>query len=163
WRRTPRDSARCCAQYRRADQREECMPQRILALAVLATLPLAPRLAGAHHSPAAYDQQAVVTIDGTLVDYDWVNPHVYLTIRETAAGSERVWQIEAFPPSTLKAMGWSRNALAVGDRVSVTANPGRDRARNIASLLTLQKSGATLYDGTRVFTGGNAPAEAHGP
>lgn len=132
------------------------MPQRMLALGVLAIL-CAPRLAGAHHSPAAYDQQAVVSIDGTLVDYDWVNPHVYLTVRDNAAGGGRVWQIEAFPPSTLKAMGWSRDALAVGDKVSVTANPGRDRTRSIASLLTLQKSGATLYDGTRVFTGGDGP------
>src|SRR5262245_23718682 len=117
------------------------MPQRTLALGALAAALLAPRLTGAHHSPAAYDQQAVVSIEGTLVRYDWANPHVYLTIRETTAQGERVWQVEAFPPSTLKAMGWSRDALAVGDRVSMTANPGRARARNIASLLTLTKSG----------------------
>ena len=116
--------------------------------------------ASAHHSPAAYDQQSVVTVEGTLIDYDWANPHVYLTVREPTAAGERVWQVEAFPPSTLKAMGWSRDALAVGDRVSMTANPGRDRARNIASLLTLRKSGATLYDGTRVFTGGDAGSRA---
>ena len=135
------------------------MRQRTLALGVLLVL-FVPSLAGAHHSPAAYDQQAVVSIEGTLIDYDWANPHVYLTIRETSAGGERVWQVEAFPPSTLKAMGWSHDALAVGDRVSMTANPGRNRARNIASLLTLQKAGVTVYDGTRVFAGGNPPARA---
>src|SRR4029078_1709714 len=106
------------------------MPQRMLALVVLAILQCAPLLADAHHSPAAYDQQAVVNIDGTLVDYDWANPHVDVTIREEQG--VRVWQIETFPPSTLKAMGWPRDALAVGDRVSVTVNPGRDRTRTIA-------------------------------
>jgi hypothetical protein len=127
--------------------------------AAIATL-LVPVLAGAHHSPAAYDQQAVVTIVGTLVDYDWMNPHVYLTVRDTTGGSERLWQVEAFPPSTLKAMGWSRDALAVGDRVTLTANPARNREHSSASLLTLEKGGAVLYDGTKVFTGGERPAAA---
>ena len=120
---------------------------------------LRPRLAGAHHSPRPTISKRS-SIEGTLIGYDWANPHVYLTIRETSDGGERVWQVEAFPPTTLRAMGWSRDALAVGDRVSMTANPGRNRTRNIASLLTLQKSGVTLYDGTKVFAGGNAPGAA---
>jgi hypothetical protein len=96
----------------------------------------------AHHSPAAYDQQAQITIEGTVTDFEWANPHVYISVREDAAAGAtgRVWQVEAVAPTSLKQFGWSPDTLAEGDRVSVTGNPGRNPARNIAFLQSIRKA-----------------------
>ena len=78
----------------------------------------------AHHSPAGYDLQAQRTIEGTVTEYDWGNPHVYLSVREN--GSDRVWVVEAFASTAMKSYGWSPQTFVAGDRVVVVGNPGRN-------------------------------------
>jgi hypothetical protein len=127
---------------------------RPLAFAALA---LAAPGAHAHHSPAAYDMAAQITIEGTVADFEWANPHAYLSLQETTtSGEPRVWQVELFSPSSLKQYGWTATTVAAGDRVKVVASPGRDRARNIAFLQRLERSGALLFDGR---VAGAAPAQ----
>ena len=46
-----------------------------LAVAVAATTP-----AAAHHSDAGLDMQSLVTLEGTVVEYAWRNPHVYIVV-----------------------------------------------------------------------------------
>ena len=50
--------------------------------------------------------QAQRTVQGSITEYDWGNPHVYLSVRET--GSGRVWVIEAFPSTAMKQYGWAK-------------------------------------------------------
>jgi len=112
----------------------------------------------AHHSPAAYDMATQVTIEGTVANFEWANPHAYVSLRETAAaGEERVWLIELFSPSSMKQYGWTATTLAVGDRIKVVANPGRNRARNVAFLQTIERSGAVLIDARAVLGGASRP------
>ena len=84
----------------------------------------APRARVAHHSPAGYDMQAQRTIEGTVTEYDWGNPHVYLSVREN--GSDQVWVVEAFASTAMKSYGWSPQTFVAGDRVVVAGNPGRN-------------------------------------
>jgi hypothetical protein len=116
-----------------------------LALALLAAA------AFAHHSPAAYDQGTAITVEGTVARYDWGNPHVYLSVRDTNGQGERVWEIEAFASTAMKQFGWSAQTFAVGDRVVVTGNPGRNPAKTILFLRTVQKSGAVVFDAARAL------------
>ena len=44
-----------------------------LAVAVATAAPVA-----AHHSDAGLDMQSLVTLDGTVVEYNWRSPHVYI-------------------------------------------------------------------------------------
>ncbi len=81
-------------------------------------------VAFAHHSPAGYDMQAQRTIEGTVTEYDWGNPHVYISVREN--GSDQVWVVEAFASTAMKSYGWSPQTLVAGDRVVVVGNPGRN-------------------------------------
>jgi hypothetical protein len=123
--------------------------------AVLAVL-LATTQAGAHHSPAAYDMQAQVTVTGTVADYEWGNPHVYVSVRED--GGSRVWVVEGLPSTAMKQYGWSPQTLALGERVVVTGNPGRNAARSVLYLRTLRKADAVLYDVAAVFAPSARPA-----
>jgi hypothetical protein len=133
---------------------------RPLAFAALA---LAAPSAYAHHSPAAYDMAAQITIEGTVADFEWANPHVYVSLQETTtAGEKRVWQVELFSPSSLKRYGWTETTLAAGDRIKVVASPGRNRERHVAFLQTLERSGTLLLDARRVITNTVPPAQSPG-
>lgn len=107
---------------------------------------LAARGALAHHSPAGYDLQALRTVEGTVAEYEWGNPHVYLSVREN--GSERVWVVEAFPSTAMKQYGWAKDTFAPGDAVIVGGHPGRNPARTVLFLQTIRRAGAAtaLYD-----------------
>ena len=96
----------------------------ILALAYLATVGVGS--AAAHHSMTMYDKSKVVTIDGTVVELRWSNPHVFLVVTGKAGDSDQAatWTLETSAPVRLeREAGWSPNALRPGDRVKVELNP----------------------------------------
>jgi hypothetical protein len=106
--------------------------------------------ASAHHSPAAYDQRSEITIDGTVLRYEWANPHVYVHLRD-ANDANRVWVVEASAPTSLRRSGWSPSTLAVDERVSIVANPPVNRARAAAFGRSLRKADGVVLS----MTGGS--------
>jgi hypothetical protein len=112
---------------------------------IAASVLLAPR-ALAHHSPARYDMQAMHTVEGTITEYEWGNPHVYLSVREN--GSGRVWVVEAFPSTAMKQYGWSKDTFALGERVVVAGHPARNPESTALFLQAARKatSIAWMYD-----------------
>jgi hypothetical protein len=105
----------------------------------------APFGAVAHHSPASFDQTAFVVIEGTVTEFKWGNPHVYLAVETRSAGGERfVQQVEAGPASQLSPRGVTRDLLRPGDAVTVRANPNRRGPRSVVLGVEL-----TTADGSR--------------
>jgi hypothetical protein len=108
-----------------------------LFLAIVATL-LAADTPRAHHSPAAFDLNAQVTIRGKVSRLDWNNPHTYIYIdTTTVAGAPAQWIIETDATPILTRSGWSRESVRVGATVTVRANPDRNTRRNHALLVSL--------------------------
>ncbi|MEO6040469.1 MAG: DUF6152 family protein [Croceibacterium sp.] len=96
-------------------------------LAITAVLALMPCAASAHHSFAMFDQKKVVTLQGTVTDFQWTNPHSFLELEVPAAGAKAVhWSVELNSPNNLKRQGWSRSALKPGDKVTVRLSPLRN-------------------------------------
>jgi hypothetical protein len=95
------------------------------ALALVVGLALAhPTFA--HHSPSAFDQAMEVSVEGTITEVGWRNPHVYFTLATAGAGGAATEQmIHAGSVSALTAMGVARADLAVGRHVSVRGFPPR--------------------------------------
>jgi len=120
--------------------------RRVLNAAGIAASVLLARHALAHHSPAGYDMQAQRTVEGTITEYEWGNPHVYLSVREN--GSDRVWIVEAFPSTAMKQYGWTKDTFALGERVVVSGHPGRNPARTVLFLQGARKANSTaaLYE-----------------
>ena len=98
----------------------------VLALALVSAVAVVGT-ARAHHSFAMFDPAKVVTLQGRVKEFRWVNPHVSLFVYVAGpAGEAGVWAVELTSPGNLTRLGWSRQSLKAGDRVSVEVNPLRD-------------------------------------
>lgn len=82
--------------------------------------------AHAHHSFAMFDPAKVITLQGKVKEFRWVNPHVSLFVEVTGGGKPGVWAVELTSPGNLTRLGWSRQSLKPGDKVAVEVNPLRD-------------------------------------
>jgi hypothetical protein len=89
---------------------------------------------------------AEATFEGIVTEFEWANPHAYLSVKDSAAGTDKTWLVELVSPAALKHAGWTPTTLAAGDRVALVVHPGRDPARNIGFLMSIAKDDTKLFD-----------------
>jgi hypothetical protein len=106
------------------------MNVKVASLTLLAVSALTAQ-AFAHHSFAMFDAQKTVTLEGTVKEFEWVNPHAWLRVLVTdeKTGKPVVWGLELSSPSRLVTMGMRADSVRPGDVVSVTFHPLKDGAR----------------------------------
>jgi hypothetical protein len=85
----------------------------------------------AHHSFAMFDAQKTVTLQGTVKEFEWVNPHSWLRfmVNDEKTGKPALWAIELSSPGRLVTMGMRADSVKPGDAVSVTFHPMKDGTR----------------------------------
>ena len=105
--------------------------------------------ASAHHSFAAeFDAQKPVTLRGTVMKWEMINPHGWITLAVPGAdGKTTEWMIETSNPNGLMRLGWSKRSLKSGDEITVEAYRAKDGS-NTANAATV-----TLADGRKIFAG----------
>ena len=116
------------------------------------TLAALPAAALAHHSYAMFDLSKTVTLQGTIRDFQWTNPHSWIWIDVPSTdGKPTQWGIEGMSPNYLARRGWSKHTLNPGDKVSVLIHPlkGADHGGSFLSV--------TLADGTVMRQSGGPP------
>jgi hypothetical protein len=80
--------------------------------------------ASAHHSFAMFDFSKEATLPGTVREFHWMNPHIHILLDAADdKGRVQTWDIEGPAPNALRPQGWSREALAAGEKVSVVVHP----------------------------------------
>jgi hypothetical protein len=84
----------------------------------------------AHHSTAIYDSDHPIELAGTVVEWQFVNPHVFivLEVADAATGDKKVWNLEGGNTAGLFRRGWTPSTLKPGDRIAVTVRPLRSGA-----------------------------------
>jgi hypothetical protein len=107
----------------------------------------------AHHSFAIFDAEKKVTLEGTIKEFRWTNPHSRILMTVTnAQGQSKQWAIELGGPSALAREGWLPKALTPGLKVQVVIHPLRDGTPGG------QLMAVTLPDGTtRSLYGAEGP------
>jgi uncharacterized Zn-finger protein len=118
-----------------------------LVLSVLATL------AFAHHSGAMFDQAKSVTLAGTVKEYQFTHPHVWIEVMVPDAKGKAVqWSVEGEGPTIMARLGLKPRVLKAGDKITLRAHPLRD-GRPGGSFISI-----TLADGQVVGTPRRPPA-----
>jgi hypothetical protein len=120
------------------------------ALAIVCASLAGVEVVAAHHAMVMYDGSKTVTLDGTVLEFRWTNPHVFLRVEgKTKDGDQpEIWLLETSSPVNLARLGtgWSETVFKPGDRISVEINPHREAERKEARLMKL-----TLVDTGQVF------------
>jgi hypothetical protein len=104
----------------------------IMAVTVILSLFLAWIPAHAHHGASEYDMTKILSLNGTVKELQFVNPHTLLTFTvkdDTGKASE--WQGELPSPNLLSRRGWSRSSLKPGDQVTVIGSPAKNGERGM--------------------------------
>jgi hypothetical protein len=90
------------------------------AAVLLAFLSAAPCLL-AHHGVPAFDMSKVVTIKGTVIDYQLINPHMLMRVKVTGDDGNSVeWLVESVSALMLMRMGFTRDTFKPGDAIPRT-------------------------------------------
>jgi len=114
-----------------------------LALAGIALAIASPALA--HHSFAMFDAEKNITLTGTVKEFEWTNPHVWIhVVVPDDKGVAREWGFEMQAIQQDMAGGWRPDSVKPGDKVSIEFHPLKDGTRGG------QLVSAVLSNGTKL-------------
>jgi hypothetical protein len=90
-----------------------CVPAVVILTLVSAALPLS-----AHHSwPVSMDR--LVTVKGTVIEFEWANPHPMITLGvPTNDGRTEKWKVGGPAIVRMTANGWSKTTVKLGDVIT---------------------------------------------
>lgn len=98
-----------------------------LILTILAGAFCAAASTHAHHSAVMFDEESEVTVEGTVREFQYTNPHSWLLVDVTNEdGSVTTWGFEAEGPSTLMRAGIRKSDFSPGTKLTISGNPMRD-------------------------------------
>ena len=108
-------------------------------------------LSAQHELRAEFDQQKPVSLRGIVTRFEWNNPHALLYLDVGTVN----WAVEWASPLELRKAGWTRDALKVGDSVTVEGWLARDGSK--------LASGRTVTAGQWEEAGGRAGNRSSDP
>ena len=113
---------------------------------------LAGKPVSTHHAfSAEFDIEKPLSLTGTLVRWDMINPHSWFHLDiEDEAGTVVQWMIEGGSPNELIRNGVTKHTLAIGTELTVEGYQAKDGTAKAVG------RNFTLADGERMFLGGSA-------
>jgi hypothetical protein len=94
---------------------------------LLTGLLFASTAASAHHSFAMFDSSKNVTVVGTVKSVDYANPHVWVDmIVMNDKNQPTTWAMEGGNLGGLYRMGWTKDTVRTGDKITMEVHPLRD-------------------------------------
>jgi hypothetical protein len=97
-----------------------------------------------HHSFAMFDHNRTDSLAGTVAEFEWINPHVWLHVSvEAEDGTEQIWSFEAGSTRQLAQSYWDASSVQPGEALSgVVFHPLKDGS-NGGMLLEVTKADGT--------------------
>lgn len=125
------------------------MHLKVLLVPLLVLVQVSTQGVAAHHStPVNFDQSKEITIKGVLTEIAWRNPHSRFRLAVTAEdGSTTEWLAEMGGINIMRRADFPVEAFALGDRITITGNPGR-RGRSVRLREVVLSDGTRLHEGS---------------
>jgi hypothetical protein len=104
-----------------------------------------------HHSFAMFNHNQVATVSGTIGAIQWRNPHVWVWVYvpKKRGGGYDLYGFESNTVSNIARLGWKKDSLKVGDKVSVRYFPLFDSQRHAGYFIEAQRpDGSTVVGDT---------------
>ena len=81
----------------------------------------------AHHGfDTEYDKDKMITGTGVVSKIEWTNPHMHVYIDVTdAGGKSTTYNLELTSPNAIQRLGWNKNDLVAGEKVTFAGHAGR--------------------------------------
>ena len=125
---------------------------RIDLIAFVTGLSLAAGAAqvSAHHAFAAeFDVNRPITLEGTVVELELINPHSWIHLDVTTPdGTVERWMIEGGPPNALFRRGFTRAALPIGSEIIVEGFQAKDGSMRANGRDIVFTDGRTPFTGS---------------
>jgi len=108
---------------------------------------------GAHHGfDTEYDNSKVIAASGVVSKIEWTNPHMHLYVDVTdAAGKVTTYNLELTSPNAIQRLGWNKNDLIAGEKVTFKAHAGKvvEERAALDSLVKVSAPGQEILKGPR--------------
>ena len=118
----------------------------------LAALLLASSALAHHGFAGRYDEEHPVTVAGTVVELQFVNPHsfIFFDVTDKTGKTER-WQAELSSAAQLhQREGWTRTTLKAGDKITILGpqnkNGSSDMNLSHESKITMTDTGKVIHN-----------------
>jgi hypothetical protein len=100
------------------------MTIRLLGIGtVLACLAVISAPVFAHHAWHGYDMENLTTVKGTVTQFDWGNPHVWISFEaKDDRGNIQKWSAGGPSPSRMANTGWDKDTLKPGDQIAAVGH-----------------------------------------
>ena len=123
----------------------------VSAVGIAVLLMVAP--VQAHHPfDAEFDANKSVTVKGTVTKFEWVSPHVMLSMDvKDQSGQTANWTFEMGSPKKLKDFAWTKDTLKSGDEITVNAWAAKDGSRHGSANMITMSDGTKYVGGSSFF------------
>ena len=123
---------------------------RIAVCAALMLVVAIPLRVEAHHSAVMFDDQKEVTVEGTVKEFQYTNPHSWLLVDvANKDGSVTTWGFEAEGPTTLLRNGVRPGDLKFGTKLKITGHPMKDGRPGALWMKAVRDDGKEFWPGGR--------------
>jgi hypothetical protein len=102
------------------------MPRSRILTAALAVA-LVPATLAAHHGWGSYREDKPLTVDGTIVESTYANPHGTARLQT----ADKTWDVVLAPPSRMEARGLNQPMLTKGTKARVLGYQHKQQANEM--------------------------------
>ena len=102
----------------------------------------------AHHSGAMFERDKTITVEGTVKEFQYTNPHSWLLVDvKNKDGSVTTWGFEGEGPSTLQRAGIRPSDFTPGTKLKITGRPMKNGTAAAAWVDAIRADGKRFVPG----------------
>ena len=99
----------------------------------------------AHHSWTGYDMVNLTTVKGIVTQFDWGNPHVWISFQfSDEKGNVEKWSAGGPSPSRMAGTGWDKDSVKPGDQITAVGHRITDGTYTLRLVKVLLADGREL-------------------